>query len=183
MMGEIDISTLTLKQYFRLIEENQAPVMVNNETGGMMKKDIEDMTIVEYMEYEEEMKRQSWRDAQSYFPTKYDDGDNGSSDYPYYANDAKIDAYYNLPPLLPCFKPIQPYTKHKNESSKEKLEEEISYMSDEESVMSEQDTSNNTDTPKLEPHDEGISSNDDVDEWLITENEEHIKRGITGKTH
>ncbi|GKB05930.1 phospholipase-like protein [Tanacetum coccineum] len=40
MMGEIDISTLTLEQYFRLIEENQASSMVNDEFRGMMEKDI-----------------------------------------------------------------------------------------------------------------------------------------------
>ncbi|GKA02240.1 hypothetical protein Tco_0674905 [Tanacetum coccineum] len=153
MMGGIDISTLTLEQYFRLIEENPAPSMVNDEFRGTMEKDIEDMTITE------------------------------TSDYPYYADDAKIDACYNLPPLLPCFKPIQRYTKHKNESSKEELEVEISYMSDGESLMSEQDTSDNTDAPNLEPHDKEISSDDDVDEWLITEMEEHKKRGITRKTY
>ncbi|GJR30493.1 retrovirus-related pol polyprotein from transposon TNT 1-94 [Tanacetum coccineum] len=95
MMGEINISTLTLAQYFRLIEENQASGMVNDEFRGMMEKDIEDMTIAEYMEYEAKMKRQSRRDAQSYFPTKYDDGDIGSFhleksrtfDYPHYADD------------------------------------------------------------------------------------------------
>ncbi|GJR32092.1 putative reverse transcriptase domain-containing protein [Tanacetum coccineum] len=52
MMGGINISTLTLEQYFRLIEENQAPGMVNDEFGGTMEKDIKDMTIAEYMEYE-----------------------------------------------------------------------------------------------------------------------------------
>ncbi|GKC46493.1 zinc finger, CCHC-type containing protein, partial [Tanacetum coccineum] len=129
----------------RLIEENQAPGMVNDEFGGTMEKDIEDMTIDEDMKYEAEIKRQSWRDVRSYFPTKYDDGDDGSFhldknrtlDYPYYVDDAKIDAYYKLPPLLPY----------------------------EESVMSEQDTSDNTDAPNLEPHDEGMSNDDDVDEW------------------
>ncbi|GJW94998.1 zinc finger, CCHC-type containing protein [Tanacetum coccineum] len=109
------------------------------------EKDIEDMTIAEYMEYEAEMKRQSWRDAQSYFPIEYDDGDVGSFyleksrtlDYPYYTDDANIDTYFDLPPLLPY----------------------------EESVMSEQDTSDNTNTPDTpKPHDEGMSSNDDVEE-------------------
>ncbi|GKG57193.1 hypothetical protein Tco_0584619, partial [Tanacetum coccineum] len=46
--------------------------------------------------------------------------------------------------------------------------EEISYMSDGESVMTKQDPSDNTDAPNLEPHDDGIRSDDDVDEWLIT---------------
>nr|GEZ63412.1 hypothetical protein [Tanacetum cinerariifolium] len=74
MMGEIDISTLTSEQYFKLIEE-----------PGTMH----------------EMKRKSKRNSKSYFPTKYDDGDVGSfhleksrtSDYPHYVDDAKIDDY------------------------------------------------------------------------------------------
>nr|GEW15461.1 hypothetical protein [Tanacetum cinerariifolium] len=63
---------------------------------------------------------------------------NKTSNYTYYANDDKINAYYDLPPLLPCFKPIQPYAKRKNESYKAEPDEEINYMSDEESVMSKQ---------------------------------------------
>ncbi|GKA33625.1 hypothetical protein Tco_0720054 [Tanacetum coccineum] len=159
--------------------------MVNEEFGRTMEKDIKDMTIAEYMKYEEEMKRQSWKDSQSYFLTEYDNWDVGSfrlkknitSDYPYYTDDAKINAYYDLPHLLPCFKPIQPYTQHKNESYKAELDEEINYMSDGESVMSDQGTIDNTDEPNLEPYDEGISSDDEVDEWFITNMEEHIKRG------
>ncbi|GJS69003.1 hypothetical protein Tco_0701844, partial [Tanacetum coccineum] len=192
IMGEIDISTLTLEQDFRLIDENHVSSMVNEEFGKMMEKDIEDMTIAEYIKYEAEMKRQSWRDSQSYFPTKYDNWDVGSfhlkknktSDYPYYADDAKINAYYDLPPLLPCFKHIQPYTKHKNESYKTGLDEEINYVSNGESVMSEQGTIDKTDAPNvpnLEPDDEGMSSNDDVDEWFVTEMEEHAKRGKRGR--
>ncbi|GJX86929.1 hypothetical protein Tco_0337703 [Tanacetum coccineum] len=180
MMGGIDISTLTLEQYFRMIDENHAPGIVNKEFGRTMEKDIEDMAIAEYMKYEAEMKRQSWRDSQSYFPTKYDNWDVGSfhleenktSDYPYYTNDAKIDAYYDLPPLLPCFKPIQPYTKRKNESYKTELDEEINYMSDGESVMSEQGTIDNTDAPNLEPYDEGMCNDDDVDECNDTVEED-----------
>nr|GEY50973.1 RNA-directed DNA polymerase, eukaryota, reverse transcriptase zinc-binding domain protein [Tanacetum cinerariifolium] len=91
-MGEIDISTLTLKQYFRLIKEYQASGMVTDEVGGMVEKDIKDITIAKYIKYEADMKKQSRRDAQSYFQTKYNDGDVGSfhreksrtSDYPHY---------------------------------------------------------------------------------------------------
>nr|GEW41536.1 hypothetical protein [Tanacetum cinerariifolium] len=120
--------------------------------------------------------------------SEYDNWDVGSfhreknktSDYLYYTDDAKIDAYYDLPTLVPCFKPIQPYTQSKNESYKEELNEEINYMSNEGLVMSEQDTLDNTDAPdapNLEPHDEGINSDDDVDEWFVTKMEEHTKRG------
>nr|GFA17735.1 hypothetical protein [Tanacetum cinerariifolium] len=111
-------------------------------------------------------------------------GMNKTSEYPYYIDDAKIETYYDLPPLLPCFTPIQPYTQCKNESYKIKLDEENNYMSDEESVMSEQGTTDNTnapDAPKLEPHDEGMSSDDDVDEWFVTEMEEHTKGGKQGR--
>ncbi|GJR85408.1 RNA-directed DNA polymerase, eukaryota, reverse transcriptase zinc-binding domain protein [Tanacetum coccineum] len=115
--------------------------MGNEEFRRTMEKDIEDIKIAEYMKYEAEMKRQSWRDFHSYFPTKNDNWDVGSfhfennktSDYPYYADDAKINAYYDLPPLLP--------------------------------LMSKQGMIDNTDepdVPNLEPHDEGISSNDDL---------------------
>ncbi|GJT30119.1 hypothetical protein Tco_0910394 [Tanacetum coccineum] len=156
-----------------------------------MENDIEDITIAEYMKYKAEMKMQSWRDYHSYFPTKYDNWDVGSfhleknktSDYPYCVDDAKINAYYDFPPLLTCFKPIQPYTKYKNESYKTELDEEINLVSDGESMMSEQGTIDNIDAPNapnLEPHDEGMSSDDDVDEWFVTEMEEHVKRGKQG---
>ncbi|GJR22046.1 RNA-directed DNA polymerase, eukaryota, reverse transcriptase zinc-binding domain protein [Tanacetum coccineum] len=133
MMKEIDISTLTVEQYFRMIDEIHAPGMVNEEFGRTMEKDIEDMTIAEYMKYEAEMKRKSWRDSQSYFPTKYDNWDVGS---------------FHL---------------EKNKTSD----------------YPEQGTIDNTDAPdapNLESHDEGMSS-DEVDEWFVIEMEEHAKRG------
>ncbi|GJZ39558.1 phospholipase-like protein [Tanacetum coccineum] len=86
----------------------------------MMKraKDIENMTIAEYMQYEAELKRQSRRSAQSSHLKRYEGTELNSShceknialEYPYYSNYAKIDAYYDLPPLLPCFQLVQkPY--------------------------------------------------------------------------
>ncbi|GJW12052.1 hypothetical protein Tco_1577879 [Tanacetum coccineum] len=63
MMGEVDINTLTIEQYLILTQGDQAPGMVKTEFGGMMEKEITDMTIVEYMVYEAEMKRQSWRNV------------------------------------------------------------------------------------------------------------------------
>nr|GEX40024.1 hypothetical protein [Tanacetum cinerariifolium]GEY18041.1 hypothetical protein [Tanacetum cinerariifolium] len=59
-----DINTLTMEQYFKMIDENHAPGMVNKEFRRTMEGDIEDMTIDEYMKYEAEMKRKSWRDSQ-----------------------------------------------------------------------------------------------------------------------
>ncbi|GJV30006.1 hypothetical protein Tco_1386454 [Tanacetum coccineum] len=75
MMGKADIDTLTIEQYQMFTQGNQAQGMVKTKFRGMMKKDIEDMTIAEYMEYEAEMKRQIWRNARSYFPTKYENKD------------------------------------------------------------------------------------------------------------
>nr|GEU88052.1 hypothetical protein [Tanacetum cinerariifolium] len=164
MMGEININTLTLEQYFRLIDENQEPGMVNEEFGGMIEKDIKDMTI----------------DVGSFHLEKC-----WTSDYQHYADDAKIDAYYDLPPLFPYFNHIQPYIKHKNESSKVELKKEIRYMSDRESVMSEQYTNDNTnahDAPNLKPQNEGMRSyDDDDDEWLVTDMEEHKNGGKRGR--
>nr|GEW27902.1 hypothetical protein [Tanacetum cinerariifolium] len=57
MIEDVDINTLTLEQYFVLIQGNQAPGMVQAEFGRMMEKDIEDMTFTKYIEYEAEMKR------------------------------------------------------------------------------------------------------------------------------
>ncbi|GJW42444.1 hypothetical protein Tco_0071243 [Tanacetum coccineum] len=60
MMGEVDIETLTMEQYLMLTQRNQAPGMVKPKFG-MKEKDIEDMTIAEYMEYESKMKRQNMK--------------------------------------------------------------------------------------------------------------------------
>ncbi|GJV24482.1 putative reverse transcriptase domain-containing protein [Tanacetum coccineum] len=47
-------------------------------------------------------------------------------------------------------------------------------------AMSDQGTIENTnapDAPNLEPHDEGMSIDDEVDEWFVTKMEEHTKGG------
>ncbi|GKA65911.1 phospholipase-like protein [Tanacetum coccineum] len=41
----------------------------------MIKKNIEGMTIVEYMEYKAEMERKAWKNTKSYFPSNYDNKD------------------------------------------------------------------------------------------------------------
>ncbi|GJY53033.1 phospholipase-like protein [Tanacetum coccineum] len=81
-------------------------------------KDIENMTIAEYIEYEADLKRQSRRSTRSSHLKRYEGmelnsshrGKNIALEYPHYSNNAKIDAYYDLPPLLPCFQPIHPHT-------------------------------------------------------------------------
>ncbi|GJX26052.1 hypothetical protein Tco_0232348 [Tanacetum coccineum] len=139
MMGEVDIDTPTIEQYLMLTQRNQAHGMVKTESGGMMKKDIEDMTIAEYMKYEAEMKGQTWRNARSYFPTNRDTYSLNHErsrvlGYEHHFDDLKINAYYDLPPSLPYFKPVQPHT----EDTYEPLEENTNVVSKEESETSEQ---------------------------------------------
>nr|GEZ06811.1 hypothetical protein [Tanacetum cinerariifolium] len=88
----------------------------------MMKrtKVIENMTIAEYMSYELELKKQSRIIARLSHLKRYERTNLNSShheknialEYPHYSDDAKIDAYYDLPPLLPFFQPVQPYTNY-----------------------------------------------------------------------
>ncbi|GJT05308.1 putative ribonuclease H-like domain-containing protein [Tanacetum coccineum] len=78
------------------------------------------MTIAEYMEYEAELKKQSRRSARVSHLKNYERMDLKSShhkkniilEYPHYSYDAKIDTYYDLPPLLLCFQPVQPHTNY-----------------------------------------------------------------------
>ncbi|GJX26730.1 putative ribonuclease H-like domain-containing protein [Tanacetum coccineum] len=141
------------------------------------------MTIAEYIEYEVEMKRQSWRNARSYLPIKYENTDINSFhhdkskvlDYPHHYDDSKINAYYDLPPLLPCFKPFQPHIKDRYEP----LEEDTDYISDDKSETSEQRMINHPDgdkpfTPKPQPKDGELSSDEDLDDWLKIEMEKHM---------
>ncbi|GKC18536.1 hypothetical protein Tco_1020686, partial [Tanacetum coccineum] len=77
------------------------------------KLDIENITITEYIKYEAEMKRRSrWNDGYSSCLIRYEYAGFNSSHcdesvaFPHYSDDAKIDAYYDLPPLFPCFQPV-----------------------------------------------------------------------------
>ncbi|GJZ49043.1 hypothetical protein Tco_0603233 [Tanacetum coccineum] len=177
MMGEVDIDTLTIDQCLMLTQGNQAPGMGISEFRGMTEKDIEDMTIYEYMEYEAEMKNQSRRSARSYFSTRYEDADIDSFhhdksrvlDYLHYSNDAKIDAYYDLPPLLPCFKHVQPYFDYWCKSPYESLEGDTNYIAEDESFAIEQGMNDHTDgntpfTPNPQSEDGELSSEEDLDD-------------------
>ncbi|GJW88058.1 hypothetical protein Tco_0163398 [Tanacetum coccineum] len=182
MMGEVDIETLTIEQYLMLTQGNQAPGMVKPKFG-MKEKDIEDMTIAEYIEYEAKMKRQSWSNVQPYFPTNHEDTDISSFhhnkgkglDYPRHSYDSKTNVYYDLPPLLPCFKPVQLPIKCIHEL----LEEDTDYISEDESEIGDQKLINHTggdkpSTPKPRPEDEELSSGGDLDDWLKTEMERRM---------
>ncbi|GJU50786.1 hypothetical protein Tco_1220341 [Tanacetum coccineum] len=114
-MDGINIDDITIEKYLRLTQENQTPSMV---------KKVDDMTIAEYIEYVERMKRQYNRNSGSYFPTY--------SGHCTSRNNTTIEfthnAYFNL---------IQPNTEFNYDSEDMKLDEEAGYTTDEESVMSE----------------------------------------------
>ncbi|GJY85348.1 hypothetical protein Tco_0499374, partial [Tanacetum coccineum] len=82
--------------------------------------DIENITLKEYLEYNAEKELRLRRNVQSKRnPTKYEGADfnsfhqdrNKAFDYMYYHENFEINKYYQLPLLLPCFQPDQPYTK------------------------------------------------------------------------
>nr|GEV52995.1 hypothetical protein [Tanacetum cinerariifolium] len=161
--------------------------MGKSEFGGMTKKDIMDMTIAEYMKYEEEIKNYSRRSARSYFSIRYEHTDIDSFhhdksrvlDYLHYSDDAKIDAYYDLPPLLPCFKHVQPYFDYWCKSPYESLEEDTNYIPKDESFDVEQGMNDHTYgntpfTPNPQYEDGELSSEDDLNDWLKTKMKKHM---------
>ncbi|GJT00556.1 hypothetical protein Tco_0821725 [Tanacetum coccineum] len=83
-----------------------------------IEPDIENMTLNKYLEYEAETERRLWRNVRSKSsPTRYERAEINSShrdksvpfDFLYYYEDAFVDKYYALPPLIPCFPPSQPH--------------------------------------------------------------------------
>ncbi|GJW66811.1 hypothetical protein Tco_0121235 [Tanacetum coccineum] len=86
------------------------------------EKDIKNITISEYMEYETRMKKQYVHPTRSEGADfSYHSSKSVAMEYPYYSDDAKIDLYYELPPLLPCFQPVQPRAKSGYESPYEDI--------------------------------------------------------------
>ncbi|GJV87950.1 hypothetical protein Tco_1531888 [Tanacetum coccineum] len=107
-MDGINIDDLTIEQYLRLTQENQTPSMV---------KKVDDMTIVEYIENEERMKRQYSRKHGSYFPTYF--GHFTSN------NNTTIEFIHSA-----YFNPIQPNTDFSYDSNDMELNEEASFEED-----------------------------------------------------
>nr|GEU91865.1 hypothetical protein [Tanacetum cinerariifolium] len=66
MMNDVEIKNLTIKQYLMLTQENLAQEIARTKSNRMITKDIKNMTIAEYMEYEVEIKRDPEGYAQSY---------------------------------------------------------------------------------------------------------------------
>ncbi|GJX71932.1 RNA-directed DNA polymerase, eukaryota, reverse transcriptase zinc-binding domain protein [Tanacetum coccineum] len=98
---------------------------------------IEKRTLNEYLDYKAEMERRLRRNVRSKInPTKHARADFNSFhrnqsrafDYPGYHEDIEIEKYYELPPLLPCFQPAQPYNEVGLVSSSESDEVDIDSM-------------------------------------------------------
>ncbi|GKB26028.1 ribonuclease H-like domain-containing protein [Tanacetum coccineum] len=144
----INIDDLTIEQYLRLTSENQTPSMV---------KKVDDMTINEYMEYKERMKRQYSRSSGSYFPTY--SSHNTTIKYPSTAN----------------FNVIQSNIKFSYDSEDMELDKEVEYTTDEESGTSKHEALDPTHANDARSLDEELSSEEDLDEWLKGELEKHMK--------
>ncbi|GJR22994.1 hypothetical protein Tco_0971521, partial [Tanacetum coccineum] len=126
-----------------------------------MVKKVDDMTIAEYIEYEERMKRQYSRNSGYYFPTysgHYTSSNNTTIEFP--RND-----YFN---------PIQPNTEFNYDSEDMELDEEARYTTHEESIMSKHEVINPAHTVNTQSFEEELSSKENLDEWLKAEMEKHI---------
>ncbi|GKC07371.1 putative reverse transcriptase domain-containing protein [Tanacetum coccineum] len=141
IMDGVDIDNLTIEQYLRLTQESQTP------------KKIEDMPIVEYMEYEKKVNENHISNTKSYLPTYF-----GKST-PTHDPIREFAHYFGL---------NQPDAESDYDS--EDMEEEVEYMTHDEVVMSEQEESNHGYTQNIHHFEE----NDDVDEWLNAEITKHM---------
>ncbi|GKB47954.1 reverse transcriptase domain-containing protein, partial [Tanacetum coccineum] len=150
----INFDDLTIEQYLRLTQENQTPSMV---------KKVEEITISEYIEYEEGIKRQYSRNSRSYFPTY--------SGHCISSNNTALEFPHNA-----SFNPIPPNTKFNYDSKDMKLDEEAGYTTDEESVMSEHEAIDPIHVVNTQSFKEELSSKEDLDEWLKGEIEKHMSK-------
>nr|GEX83224.1 hypothetical protein [Tanacetum cinerariifolium] len=128
-----------------------------------MVKKVDDMTIAEYIEYEESMQRQYSRNSRSYFSTYY--GHCTSS------NNKTIEFSRNT-----YFNPIQPNTKFNYDSEDIELDEEARYTTNGELVMSEHEAIDPPHTVNTLSFKKELSSEEDLDEWLKVEIEKHMSK-------
>nr|GFA44062.1 hypothetical protein [Tanacetum cinerariifolium] len=153
-MDMINIDNLTIEQYLRLTQENQTPIMV---------KKVDDITIAEYIEYEERIKRQYSRNSGSYFPTYFGhctSNNNTTLKFP-------CNAYFN---------PISPFTEFNYNSKDMELDEEVGYTIDEESVMSKHEVIDPTHAVNTQYFEEELSFEEDFHEWLKAKIEKHMSK-------
>ncbi|GKC97406.1 hypothetical protein Tco_1167681 [Tanacetum coccineum] len=141
IMDEVDIKDLIIEQYLRLTQESQTP------------KNIKDMTIAEYLEFEKMVNENHIINTKSYLPT-----------------------YFNI--CTPTHDPIREFAHYfdpnqpdaKSDCDSEDMEEVVEYMTDDKVVMSEQEESNHGYTQNVQHFEE----KDDVNEWLNAEITKHM---------
>nr|GEZ42279.1 hypothetical protein [Tanacetum cinerariifolium] len=120
-----------------------------------MVKKVDDMTITEFIEYKERIKRQYNRNSGSYFPTYF----------------SQCTSSNNTTLEFPCntyFNPIPPNTKFNYDAKDVELDEEVRYTTDEESAISEHEAINPMHTQSFK---EELSLKEDLNEWLSVEME------------
>ncbi|GJZ20601.1 copia protein [Tanacetum coccineum] len=118
--------------------------MARTKSSRMITKDIENMTITEYMEYETEIKRDLWGYAQTYTRSSGSTTLERSKVNKHHLDKLKTNAYF--PSLPPCL--TQPLTKDTHEP------------------VGEDQNDFNLSAPTLMHEDEEVSSDEDVDEWF-----------------
>ncbi|GKE36771.1 hypothetical protein Tco_1460176 [Tanacetum coccineum] len=123
-----------------------------------MVKKVDDMTINEYMEYEERMKRQYSRSSESYFPT-------------YSSHNTTIKC-----PSATNFNVIQSNIKFNYDSEDMELDKEVGFTTDEESVTSKHEALDPAHANDARSLNEELSSEEDLDEWLKGELEKNMSK-------
>ncbi|GKC29813.1 putative reverse transcriptase domain-containing protein [Tanacetum coccineum] len=105
MMNEVDIENLTIEQYVMLTQESQTQGMVRTEFGRIITKDIKDMTITEYTEYEAEIKKNPRGYAKSYTRNLGSTNLRESKILENKHQPDKLKTNDYFPSIPPCFKP------------------------------------------------------------------------------
>ncbi|GJX75825.1 hypothetical protein Tco_0322636 [Tanacetum coccineum] len=129
--------------------------IIKTESGRMITKNIDDMTIAEYMEYEAEMRRDPWRYTRNSGLTT--PRETKSLENMHQPDKLKTNNYF--PSIPTCFEPAQLHTDDIHEPLGNKPNDYHLF------------------TPQSHYETEEVSSDEDVDEWL---NEELSKR-MTGQ--
>ncbi|GJX13751.1 hypothetical protein Tco_0205509 [Tanacetum coccineum] len=141
IMNKVDIEDLTIEQYLRLTQENQTT------------KKIEDMTIAEYVEYENKMNKNHISGTKTYLPTYF------SKSTPTHDPIWEFAHYFG---------PNQ--SGAESDCDSEDMDEEVEYMTGDEAVLSEQEESNHGNTQNIQHFEE----KDDVDKWLNAKITKHL---------
>ncbi|GJT15269.1 hypothetical protein Tco_0873975 [Tanacetum coccineum] len=130
-----------------LTQEKQTHGMIRTESGRIITKNIDDMTIAEYMEYEAEMRRDPWRYTRNLGLTTL--GGTKNLENMHQPDKLKSNDYF--PSIPTCFEPAQPRIDDIHDPSGNEPNDYHIFT-----LQSYYETKE-------------VSSNEDVDEWLNEE--------------